>query len=110
MAAVGASRRGESSVMRTLPRRCLVLAVTLLLTAAAGWGASPARAPRHPAPAAGLLAPASAWLARLLAPAGAIFLPKAAPQARPLPPAAASAQMALSGHRGCIDPNGSPCS
>ena len=109
MEATGASRPGERSVMRTTLRPCLVLAAALLLTAAAGWGASPDRAPRHPTPAAGLLEPVSAWLARLLAPAGAPVSPQAAPKARVLPPVTSSAQATVSGHRGCIDPNGSPC-
>jgi hypothetical protein len=108
MEALGASRPGERSVMRTLPRLCLALAVALLLTASAGSAAGPAHAPRHPAPAAGLLDPVGAWLARLLA-----FAPTAAPKAAPergiLPPVTASAQATVSGHRGCIDPNGSPC-
>jgi len=98
MEALGASRRGESSVMRTSVRPCLALAVAvaLLLTAAAGRAASPARAPRPAAPAAGLPAAASSWLARLLAAVRAPVTP--------------SSRATLSGHRGCIDPNGTPCS
>jgi hypothetical protein len=99
--------------MRTLPRLGLVLAVALLLTASAGSAAGPARTPRRPAPAAGLLDPVGAWLARLLAPAGAPLSPTAPPKAATetgvLPPATASTQATVSGHRGCIDPNGSPC-
>jgi len=74
----------------------LAVAVILLLTASAGRAASPARAPRPAATAAGPLAPASAWLARLLAAVRAPVTP--------------SSRATPSGHRGCIDPNGTPCS
>jgi hypothetical protein len=95
--------------MKPLLRLCLVLAVALLLTPPAGWGAGPARSPQPPAAAAGLLDPISVWLARLLAPARVPLAPKAAPKAGVLPPVTSSTQATVSGHRGCIDPNGSPC-
>ncbi len=91
--------------MRTSLRLCLGLAAVLLLTPPAGWGESPARSPRPPAAAAGLPDPAGRWLARLLGEARAALAPRAPKGGAPAP----AAKAITSGHRGCIDPNGSPC-